>query len=30
MACTEMTLHLGGSRLLTFAGISTASLLHAR
>ena len=30
MACMAMALHLGGSLLLTFAGMATASLLRAR
>ncbi|MDL2336472.1 MAG: fluoride efflux transporter CrcB [Pseudomonadota bacterium] len=30
MACAAMALHLGGSLLLTFAGMATASLLRAR
>ena len=30
MACAAMGLHLGGSLLLTFAGMATASLLRAR
>ena len=30
MACAAMALHLGGSLLLTFAGMATASLLRTR
>jgi hypothetical protein len=30
MACTAMSLHLGRSLLLTFAGVARASLLRAR
>jgi CrcB protein len=30
MACASMGLHLGGSLLLTFAGMATASLLRTR
>ena len=30
MACAATALHLGGSPLLTFAGMTTASLLRAR
>ena len=30
MACAAMALHLGGSLLLTFAGMATASLLRPR
>ena len=30
MACAAMTLHLGGSLLLTFAGMATTSLLRGR
>lgn len=30
MACTAMGLHLGGSLLLTFAGIATISVLRSR
>lgn len=30
MACAAMGLHLGGSLLLTFAGMATASLLRSR
>ena len=30
MACAAMALHLGGSLLLTFAGMATASLMRAR
>jgi CrcB protein len=30
MACAAIGLHLGGSLLLTFAGMATASLLRSR
>ena len=30
LACVAMTLHLGGSLLLTFAGMATASLMRSR